>query len=65
MTDTPTPAARTIDELATALKAAMDFIDASPCDPDITEKQIAAWMKLKELKPRELLANLPATETTP
>lgn len=35
-------------DLLEALKAAMDYIDHSPCDPDITPAQWAAYKRLQE-----------------
>lgn len=32
------------------LRAALDYIDLSPCDPDITVKQRAAWQRLQEAR---------------
>lgn len=34
------------------LRAALDFIEKSPCDPDITKEQLAAWNKLQKLEAR-------------
>jgi len=38
------------ERLRARLEAAEDFIDKSPCDPDITERQCAAYTKWQALK---------------
>jgi len=46
------------ENLRIALNAAMNFIDESPCDPDITDSQCAAYKILMELNVKELLNKL-------
>lgn len=48
------------DRLVEALEAAMDYIDKSPCDPDIFLDQIEAHMKLCDIDPKALLSELSA-----
>ena len=43
-------------DLYEALKAALKYIEESPCDPDIYPEQFEAWDKLQELKPKDVLA---------
>lgn len=42
-------------ELVEALEAAMKYIEESPCDPDITADQAAAWKRLKDTRPEDVL----------
>lgn len=42
--------AETIVLLQIALRAAYDFIDKSPCDPDISAGQWAAWQYHEEAR---------------
>lgn len=39
-----------VDELIILYQAAEDYIEKSPCDPDIYPDQIVAWSKYNELK---------------
>jgi len=43
-------------ELLEALKAAIDYINNCPCDPDIFPKQLKAWDKLSSIQPMKLIA---------
>ena len=42
-------------DLVKALDAALDFIAKSPGDPDVTNEQIEAYVKMQEVKPHEIL----------
>jgi hypothetical protein len=46
------------ENLRVALTAAMDYINESPCDPDITESQFAANKIMINLNVEELLNKL-------
>lgn len=37
------------DQFKGLFEAANDYINETPCDPDITENQLAAWTKYNEL----------------
>lgn len=43
-------------ELLEALLAAMAYIKATPCDPDITSEQTRAWMRLQDINPDAAIA---------
>jgi len=43
-------------ELLDALTAAMDYIEKSPCDPDIHMDQWAAWQLLQSTNPKAVIA---------
>ncbi|MDB4575401.1 hypothetical protein N9112_00395 [bacterium] len=44
-----------VEKLVVALRAAMHYINVSPCDPDITPEQIDAWLALVNLDVDKLL----------
>jgi len=50
------------DEAVKALRAAMDYINASPCDPDITREQIKAWNQLVDVNPSAILRKYDAED---
>ena len=48
------------ERLVEALGKALEYIEQSPCDPDIYPEQLAAWGELTSLEPHKLLAQLEA-----
>lgn len=43
-------------DLLEALEAAMDFINKHPADPDISDEQTQAWIRLREIDPSAAIA---------
>lgn len=48
------------EKLVVALRAALEYIEQSPCDPDIYPKQLEARGELTSLQPHKLLSELEA-----
>ena len=44
-----------VEALEASLRAALDFIEKSPCDPDIYTDQYEAWKRLQALDAHALL----------
>lgn len=48
-------------EILEALQAAISYINESPCDPDITDKQAKAWVRLQNANPDLVISKALAT----